>query len=344
MDKVFRGVGLIVLVAFTLAIITFMALMNYQTLGRVFPDDPIQQLWGMALFSGGTVAWFVIFLKASRGFQRPIALVMFGLSLVGEVLYAAADVLMGGQSWVTVNPELGNYVIYSFIALTFFHGAALYIHFLATPEVWAAIDIEAIEDDIKEKAQKRAAELINLRIEPMADQLAARVASVVHANLRLPVPDVIDGVVIKDDPNDLRPAQAATTDAKKAGWFDWLFSKDGAGSALWPRQAENTKTSAPTAKTDNLETPSPAAPTGQADFKLDDLLNRMGISADEARQHLVKYGLDRDADNCFSLLRFYGYLPESMSLEDFYKIHQTLFPPSSETAAAAGATFRPEAA
>ena len=224
MKQVFSGAGHIVLAIFTVAIIVFMAIMNYQTLGRVFPDDPSQQLWGMVLFTGGTLCWFTIFLLASRGFQRPIALVMFFLSLGGEVLYSAADVIMGGQKWIEQTPALGTYVIYSFIFLTFAHGLALYIHFFVKPEVWASVDLEAIEDSVKKMAQERAAELINLRIEPMADQLAARVTNSVYANLRLPVPDVIDGVVLQDDTNDLRQAQAATDDAKKAGWFDWLFA------------------------------------------------------------------------------------------------------------------------
>ena len=77
MEKVLGGVGKIILGVFTVVIIAFMAVMNYQTLGRVFPNDPMQQAWGMALFTGGTLSWFVIFLWASRDFQRSIAFTMF---------------------------------------------------------------------------------------------------------------------------------------------------------------------------------------------------------------------------------------------------------------------------
>lgn len=328
MKQVFSGAGHIVLAIFTVAIIVFMAIMNYQTLGRVFPDDPSQQLWGMVLFTGGTLCWFTIFLLASRGFQRPIALVMFFLSLGGEVLYSAADVIMGGQKWIEQTPALGTYVIYSFIFLTFAHGLALYIHFFVKPEVWASVDLEAIEDSVKKMAQERAAELINLRIEPMADQLAARVTNSVYANLRLPVPDVIDGVVLQDDTNDLRQAQAATDDAKKAGWFDWLF-------AWKTKQSQQDPAATPT--------PVPANPPPPPSYTLEGLLSRLGMGAAEARAQLTRFGLDKDPDRCFDLMNQYGILPNDMDRVAFSRLHLELFT-QAEGASGAGANFRPQTA
>lgn len=345
MKKVFSGAGHIVLAVFTVAIILFMALMNYQTLGRVFPGDPMQQVWGMVLFTGGTLSWFAIFLLASRGFQRPIAMVMFGISLVGEVFYAAADVLQGGQSWVEVDASFGTYVIYSFIGLTFFHGFALYLHFFTKPEVWAAIDIEAIEDDIKDKAQVRAGELINKRVEGMADHLAGRVANTVYANLRLPMAEatVIDAVAQDmNQVNDLRPAQVATVTAKKEGWFGKIFRP-------WQQAAQPTSRFSD-AEVERLarawadyqfgkQPPTPST-VSSGGYTLEKLLSALGRNTDDVRMQMAEYGLDQDADHAFDTMTQYGLLPEDLERDNFKQLHQELFALAPEDASAADANFR----
>lgn len=364
MKRVFSGAGHIVLAVFTVAIVAFMAIMNYQTLGRVFPNDPMQQIWGMVLFTGGTLSWFAIFLLASRGFQRPIAMVMFAISLFGEVIYSAADVLMGGQSWVKVDDTLGTYVLYTFIGLTFAHGVALYIHFFTKPEVWAAIDIEAIEDDVKDKAQTRASELINTHVEGMADQLAARVANSVFANLRLPMPAVIDGVVLNESEpaSDLRPAQAATDAAKKDGWFDGLFRKSARKDKVEPPISDDlfSMTNEDAEALVNMwrsnrargvnipdmfypSTDTPAAPVVTSTAKsytLDELLASMGMTADYARERIVNFGLDKDADRAFEMLNSYGFLPEKLTRENFRQLHSELFSKPLEPTPVVDAQFR----
>ncbi len=339
MKKIFGGAGQIILAAFTVVIVGFMAVMNYQTLGRVFPDDPMQQIWGMALFTGGTLSWFAIFLLASRGFQRPIAMVMFILSLAGEVFYSAADVLMGGQSWVTVSASLGTYVIYSFIGLTFAHGLALYVHFFTKPDVIATIDTESLEDEVKAKAQERATELINARVEGMAEQLAMRVADTVFVNLRLPMSTVIDADA--RDVNDLRPAQGATDKAEKAG----LFHRD-----------ENNKPPVEGGLSDpdierlarawtdfQLHQPAPPPFTAISDYTLDRFMEAIGLDRDDARAQLTRFGLDKDADKAFDALSTYGVLPGNLSRENYHVLHNELFSSTSETVPTVDAQFRGQA-
>ncbi len=197
MKQIFAGVGKIVLSVFTVAVIGLMALLSYETLGRVYPEDPIKTVYGLVLFSGGTLAWFVIFMFASRSGQRPLALTLFAVSLIGEVVYSAADVFMGGQSWVTVSPQLGQYVLWTFIAMTFAHGIGLYIHFILEPDKLMMIEIETMQDRAQDEALKKANQKVAHRIDEMAEILASRTFVNVLTGLSLPLPrEVIDAQVV----------------------------------------------------------------------------------------------------------------------------------------------------
>lgn len=215
MKVITKGIGLIILAVFSVAVIALMALMNFETLGRIYPTDPMKQVWGLVLFTGGTLSWFATLLWGSRGFQRPLAAVLFGLSLLGEIVYAAADTFMGGQNWVAVNPNMGMYVLWTFIGMTFAHGLGLYMHFFFMPEVQTQIEMESLEDDAQNKSLARAQEKMTGMLEGVADQLSQRTVNAALSNLRLPIlPDlIIDAKSV--DVNDLRPAQKATADAKR---------------------------------------------------------------------------------------------------------------------------------
>ena len=216
MKVITKGIGLIILAVFSVAVIALMALMNFETLGRIYPTDPMKQVWGLVLFTGGTLSWFATLLWGSRGFQRPLAAVLFGLSLLGEIVYAAADTFMGGQNWVAVNPNMGQYVLWTFIGMTFAHGAGLYLHFFFMPEVQTQIEMESLEDDAQNKSLARAQEKMTDMLEGVADQLSQRTVNTALSNLRLPIlPELIIDARAVDVVNDLRPAQKATADAKR---------------------------------------------------------------------------------------------------------------------------------
>lgn len=213
MKQIFAGVGKIVLFIFTVAVIGLMALLSYETLGRVYPDDPIKQIYGLVLFSGGTLAWFVIFMFASRSGQRPLALTLFVTSLVGEIVYSAADVFMGGQNWVTVSPRMGEYVLWTFIAMTFAHGVGLYVHFILEPDKIAMIEIETMQDRATEEALKKANQMVEHKIDQMAAILANRTFINVLSGLSLPLPpEVVDATaVITPAPRETAQLEAGKT-------------------------------------------------------------------------------------------------------------------------------------
>lgn len=193
MKKIFTGVGKIVLAVFTTLIFGLMGVMSYETLGRVYPTDPLKQVWGLALFSLGTIAWYMIFLFASRSGQRPLALTLFIVSLVGEVVYSAADVFMGGQTWVAVDPRLGTYVLWTFIFMTFAHGTSLYVHFILDPDRISGIELETMQDQVQDEALGKAKQLVAHHLDSMAAILARRTMVNVLTDLSLPLPaEVID--------------------------------------------------------------------------------------------------------------------------------------------------------
>jgi hypothetical protein len=187
MDKVLQGISKIVLGVFTVAIVGLMGWLTFGTLGMIYPDDVIKQVWGLALFSGGTVSWFVIFLYASKGSQRSLAMVMFGLSLIGEVVYSAADLFMGGQTWVAVDPRMGTFVLWTFVGMTFAHGAALYAHFIAEPGRVQTIELEVLADSAEARALELTKEKINSRLHEITDALSAKAVDDVLVRLNLPV-------------------------------------------------------------------------------------------------------------------------------------------------------------
>jgi hypothetical protein len=150
------------------------------------------------LFSGGTVSWFVIFLYASSGAQRPLAMVLFVLSLVGEVVYSAADLFMGGQTWVAVDPRMGTFVLWTFVGMTFAHGAALYAHYIMEPDRIQTIELEVIVDDAEAKALDLTKQKINAQLHEITDALSAKAVDDVLVRLRLPVASRAGGPLVLD--------------------------------------------------------------------------------------------------------------------------------------------------
>src|SRR3990167_3086002 len=115
MKNVMKYVALILFSLFAVAVFALMMSFSFSALGRVYPDNLLNQGMGLVLFDIGALAWLVVFIyKAVGGLQRAGALVCFALDFLGTLGLVAIEVLLGGQIYVAVAPWVGQSLVYVF--------------------------------------------------------------------------------------------------------------------------------------------------------------------------------------------------------------------------------------
>jgi hypothetical protein len=158
------GLGLVLLVYSATRALNFIAL-------TLPPDKQILAWFGLAALDGGLIAWTLAYLHGSRGWQRPIALMMVFVDLVGAVGMFTLDTLYHmGQSGMTQaltqdELQMAALALSGVIALNI---AATVAHHLTDP------------DRMKEQAEEEAFDKVEdatlKQISQNAEQLAAQVA------------------------------------------------------------------------------------------------------------------------------------------------------------------------
>jgi len=158
------GLGLVLLVYSATRALNFIAM-------TLPPDKQILAWFGLAALDGGLIAWTLAYLHGSRGWQRPIALMMVLVDLAGAVGMFTLDTLYHmGQAGITkalTQDELQTaaLALSGVIALNI---AATVAHHLTDP------------DRLKEQAEEEAFDKVEdatlKQISQNADQLAAQVA------------------------------------------------------------------------------------------------------------------------------------------------------------------------
>lgn len=230
MKRIMPAVGGIFFAAFSVAIVVFLLSLSWSALSRIFPENIVNQLFGLANFDFAALGWLLCFIYVAKGSaQRPIAFVMFMVSLLGTLVIVALEIGLS-TGWFEMASVMTPLSILLTV-MTFLHMAAIYLFHLNDPEVAARIESESDKDAIIDQAQKDTTEALNVLRPGLARQLAQ---SQVAAALRdLGLPAVVDGVSYAlDDPapaSDLaaKPHQEKAREAGaeptgvKPGLMDW---------------------------------------------------------------------------------------------------------------------------
>jgi hypothetical protein len=187
MKSVMKYVALIAFALFALAVFALMMSFSYAALGRVYPGNMINQVMGLVLFDIGAVVWLITFaFKAEGGMQRAGALVCFIADFIGTLVLVALEVLIGGQTYVAVEPWVGQMLIYVFIAATVFNLAGIYFHHVMDPVVQSEIEDQSLIDDLQAEARRQAGEQNKIDTHDVGAQLAQRIQNNVRSRLGLP--------------------------------------------------------------------------------------------------------------------------------------------------------------
>ena len=229
MKRILPTVGNIFFTLFVAAIIGFLVSLSWSAMSRVFPESLVNQLFGLANFDIAAAAWLLCFIYVARGeAQRGLALVMFGISMIGVVAVVALEV--GISTGVIDVAAVMRPLSIVLTVLTVAHVSAAYWFHLNDMDTQRLIEKQADVDQTIQQAQKDAQQAMNTMRPDLAQKLARMYVDDALRELGLwnAAPLVVDGK-LSDLPSPAvgqeaaQPAQAqrpgpASSPKKKIRW------------------------------------------------------------------------------------------------------------------------------
>lgn len=143
MKNIFGSVGKYLGYLFAALIISYTATLNFQVAGRLVPGNLFMQAMTVALFDVAALVWFVMFITQARGTaQWAFALIGWLVGLIGAVILAGGELILGQNLVVFSNPErLGWILIATVIVACITHVLLTYLFHLNDPAVKNRIEI-----------------------------------------------------------------------------------------------------------------------------------------------------------------------------------------------------------
>jgi len=190
MKKVYSVIAGLVFKAFGMGIIGLVMTLTYQALQHIFPNDPQKQMWGMVVFDVAVIAWALGFAFRSKSVQQyGAAGAGFLLALVGTIGMIAAEVIIGGQELIPAQrQQIGQWMVYGFIALSALHVILLWIHHAGAPDMHAQIDLGAARAQVLDSARNSAVHKLEVETAALADTLSQEILEGIKRDLNLPIP------------------------------------------------------------------------------------------------------------------------------------------------------------
>lgn len=185
MKKVLGFIAGLAFVLFGIAMLGLLVSITYAALGRIFPNNPELQMWGLVLFDLSAIAWFLAFLFMSHGLvQYGAAGAGFLIGIVGTIGMAGAEVMLGSAT--TENPqEIARWMNYIFIFATAAHVLLLYLHHFGIPAVTQQVSTGIAKGEIKDHAMKEAARQLEHEKAQLAQSITADIMQDVQRELGL---------------------------------------------------------------------------------------------------------------------------------------------------------------
>lgn len=189
MKKVLAIIAGFVFAAFSVGIIALLMTLTYQALGRIFPNNFQNQMWGMTVFDIAVICWALAFVYKSKSVVQYAATgTGFLVALVGTLAMVAAEVILSGNN---VTPEqlqkIGQWMVYGFIGVTVLHVIMLWVHHGAAPEIWSQIDLGISKSQVTDAARKQATDQIEKEQSLLANDLASEIVSQIKRDLNISI-------------------------------------------------------------------------------------------------------------------------------------------------------------
>mgnify|MGYP000865979687 CR=1 FL=1 len=193
MKKVIASAAGILFGVFALAILGLLMTLTFGALGKLFPGNFINQLWGLVLFDIAAIVWALVFVYRSESTaQYAIAAIGFVASFVGTLGMVYIETLLGGQTFVEVADWVGEWLVYGFALFSSVHSALLYAHHATAPDISEKINVGIARGEIVTEAIKQATQSLDAQKAQLAQSITADIVNQVKRDLRLPTGTVID--------------------------------------------------------------------------------------------------------------------------------------------------------
>ena len=179
--------------AFGLAILGLLMSLTYQALGRIFPGSFENQIWGLILFDVAAICWALAFVFASETVgQYAVAALGFLVGFCGTLLMVGAEVMLGQNMTPVQTEQIGQWMVYGFIAATALHAILLYSHHATGKEIKQRIDIGIARGEVTTEAIKQATAQLDVEKAALAKTISDDMISQVKRDLGLyPIQDTV---------------------------------------------------------------------------------------------------------------------------------------------------------
>ena len=186
MKKVMGSASGILFAVFGIAILGLLMSLTFGALGKLFPGNFTNQLWGLVLFDIAAIVWALVFVYKSQSTgQYALAGIGFVASFIGTLGMVAVEVMLSGQSFVEVEDWVGQWLVYGFVIMTAIHSALLYAHHANAPEIHEKINVGIARGEITTEAIKQATQSLEVHKAALADSIHRDIVDQVRRDLGL---------------------------------------------------------------------------------------------------------------------------------------------------------------
>ncbi|HMS00283.1 MAG TPA: hypothetical protein PKE62_13600 [Anaerolineales bacterium] len=226
MKKVLGTAAGYLFAAFGIAILGLLVSLTFGALGKLFPDNFTNQIWGLVLFDVAAMIWALAFVfKSESAAQYAVAAIGFVAAFVGTLGMVAVEVLLSGQQYVEVQSWVGQWMVYGFIIVTAIHAALLYAHHATAPDIHQRINVGVARGEIVTTAINQATNRLEVEKESLARSIHDDIVAQVKRDLGIPTSNhVLDLPALPVDNSAPYPVTFAKETAIPLSWH-WLRSK-----------------------------------------------------------------------------------------------------------------------
>jgi hypothetical protein len=222
--------------------------LTFGALGKLFPDNFMNQIWGLVLFDIAAMIWALVFVfKSESTMQYALAAIGFIGAFVGTLAMVAVEVMMGGQTFIEVESWVGEWLVYGYVIFTALHSALLYAHHATAPDIHEKINVGIARGEIVTEAIKQATDSLEVQKAALARSIHADIVAQVKRDLGLPSGQILDlpALPIMDTPEQ-KPASFSLSNLLP---FMWAKST--------PKKTYPATVSAPQVKSEAGTSPAP---------------------------------------------------------------------------------------
>lgn len=137
MKDIFATVGKIGGLIFAAAVIMFTSWLTLALAGRLIPDNTILQFMTLILFDIAAFVWFIQFITQAKGtVQWAVAGIGFGVGLIGSIIMAGGELILGQQLVALEDPsKLGWVLVATVIIAALAHAVLTYLFHFVDPGI-----------------------------------------------------------------------------------------------------------------------------------------------------------------------------------------------------------------